>query len=166
MFKFSKKYREHSARLHHHIKETLSPAFQFLKGKSRFEGRKRLFVRWSGKNPKKVMVAYSIAAVLLLACNIAGLVYPTSNEVDRDPLNLSRLSSSQEVFNGMSEINNNRQILRSTVEQYAEKSLAVAYRLDSLIKVENKTHQDSLDIAILYRKLNPTQNNSHEPETN
>lgn len=154
MFGFKRKGREQSAKFHSTLKGFLMPMLNNLFIKTRYRGRARLINRWGRKHPKKVIWLYSASAVLLLGLNLPGLFIPQNNNPGRDPLRLEDMAKTGSVFDGMTDINRNREAIQSAVSDYAKVNVELCLRLDSLISLENKTATDSLEIMQLYRKLN------------
>lgn len=158
MFGIKRKGREHSSKLFEELQHRIVPMLQWIGSKARYNGRKRLFCRWGRKNPKKVIIYYASIASMLLVWNIMGMVLPRNSvksNKSSDPLKLESVADGNNVFDGMTQINSNRESIKNAVQDYAEANLKIANRLDSLIRLDHKSRHDSIEIVRLYRKINP-----------
>lgn len=155
MLGIKKRGREQSAKLHRIIRDNIAPYVARLSQRIRFPARKRLANRWGRRNPKKVVAMYAVFALAAILWNGLGLVHSReSRRQTKDPLGFSGMTAVANPFDGMAEINMNREAIRSSLTDVAEVNMRLAQRLDSLCSKESLTRNDSLEIVRIYRKLN------------
>lgn len=161
MYGIKRKGREQSAKVHGAIKNSLKPFFEMLSAKTRYPARKVIINRWGRHHPKRVVCLYGMFAVIILSFNIMGhFLHDSSNTTtNSDVLNIARKSSVNPV-QGMSQININRKVIGSTMQDYADVNISLAHRLDSLVRLDGKSRQDSIEILNIYKKLIKTRNNN------
>lgn len=157
MFGIKRKGREQSVRFFGSLRSRIAPFLGSIFEKTRYNARKRLFIRWGRKNPRTIVWSYACFAVVILGWNILGSVYSGNRETahEDDFLKLKAMAASGEMFDGMANINRNRECIQSAVSEYAKLNMDIARRLDSLMNVENKTRKDTLELMELYYKIKP-----------
>ena len=155
MFGIKRKGREQSEKIHRFLRERLRHIFLSLSGRLRYSGRSRLFKRWGRKNPRKAMMYYACFVVVILGWNVMGMVSVSRHETVSkrvDPLKL------KDMFDGMMTINKNREAIQSSISDYANAGILLTMKLDSLLNLDIKSREDSLEIAGIIEKLNIKEN--------
>ncbi len=161
MFGIKRKGREQSEKIHRFLRERLRHIFLSLSGRLRYSGRSRLFKRWGRKNPRKAMMYYACFVVVILGWNVMGMVSVSRHETVPkrvDPLKLKEMSVADDMFDGMMTINKNREAIQSSISDYANAGILLTMKLDSLLNLDIKSREDSLEIAGIIEKLNIKEN--------
>lgn len=164
MFGIKRRGREQSAKIHRLISGAVAPWIERVSGRLRFPARKRLLNRWGSRHPRRVVALYAAFAVSILLWNVAGLVIGSPEKGGSDPLGLAqRLEGNP--FDGMLDVNRNRESIREAVSELAETNVRLANRLDSLCSLRVKTRRDSIEIMTICNKLNNKTVKPDEPKT-
>lgn len=161
MFGIKRKGREQSARVYELLKERLVPVFQVLSGKLRYSGRRRLFIRWGRNNPRKAVSYYACFVVAILGWNVSYITGASGHETAADtddPLKLREMTVMGDMFDGMMKINKNREAIHASISDYANAGISLTMKLDSLLNIDIKTGEDSLEIVRIIETLNIKEN--------
>lgn len=137
------------------IKSGLSPLIAHINQKLRLQGRIRLTNRWAAKNPKKFLVSFLVIMCLIISIDI--IVTTTINKTHvKNPI--SNVAKVDDVFDGMRQIENNRENIKMYFSKMIDDGINLNNKLDSINKIENKTHTDSLEMQRIMAKLNVISN--------
>ena len=68
------------------------------------------------------------------------------------------MSVADDMFDGMMTINKNREAIQSSISDYANAGILLTMKLDSLLNLDIKSREDSLEIAGIIEKLNIKEN--------
>lgn len=141
------------------IKESVFRPTKAFLTKIRFNARKRLVNRWARKNPKAFMLSYLGIALVFVALNCLDIVFGfTTNSNDSNLLGEEELSVVSNRIKQSEIIESNRKMLFSEYNRFAELSNQRILELDSLMKLSEKSHTDSVRIVQLYTALEKTLN--------
>lgn len=163
MFGIKRKGREMSAKLHKAIQVNLSPIIQKYSDRFKIQRKIRIANIWARKHPKKFMLNYVAFAVLLLGITLyADFSFSKRDEDAFDLKSIPSFSHRLQSLNN-TEIQNER--LKIEIAELGSKGMELYNELDSMMKLPNKTHEDSLKIISTYNILNNTFNNHQEYES-
>lgn len=107
------------------------------------------------------MMYYACFVVVILGWNVMGMVSVSRHETVSkrvDPLKLKEMSVADDMFDGMMTINKNREAIQSSISDYANAGILLTMKLDSLLNLDIKSREDSLEIAGIIEKLNIKEN--------
>lgn len=137
------------------LQDLVSPVVRKLSAYTRYHGRKRLANRWARHNPKKFMYSYiSLAAVILIYTIVSTFLFEKKQE--KRVFSVSQTMS--EVDMHQNRIRENEMLIKAEIKSFAEESILMANELDSLSKLETKTHSDSVRMANLLNALSTAYN--------
>lgn len=132
-----------------------SPVMQKLSAYTRYYGRKRLADRWARHNPKKFMYSYiSLASVILIYTVVSTFLYEEKQE--KRSFSMSQTMDNVDIH--QNKIRENEMRIKAEIKSFAEESILMANELDSLSKLDNKTHSDSIRILNLFDILSNAYN--------
>lgn len=156
MFGLKKKGRESSKKIHSVIIKLLYPYGKRLKSGMRIESRIRIANRMARAHPKRVMIGYSLFAVTIFTATIlSDLVFSHRNTTDTS----LRLDEIPVINQGMSYISiseANNEKLKQELSEMGKKGMILYQEMDSLSKLQTKSHEDSLRISNIYNILTQT----------
>lgn len=143
------------------IKSGLNPLLLHLNQKWRLQGRKRLLNKWAFKNPKLFFASFLIIMVVIISGNFVIPAFINNKAKNERPL--SNIARVDDVFNGMREIENNRENIKLYFAKIIENGQNLNNQLDSINQIERKTHNDSVKMKKIITQLNVISNIlSHE----
>lgn len=119
--------------------------------KWRLKGRIKLCNRWAKKNPKKFMVYFFSLMMLILAFDLISLAF---FHEDRLKAPITGLVQANSYFEKRRNIDQNRERAKEKYEELIQKGNILLNQLDSLKNIPQKTHKDSIELAITVRQLN------------
>lgn len=156
MFGIKRKGREKAAKFHKAIEEYLRPLVQKGADKIKLHRRIRIANIWARRHPKRLMTYYTIFALALLSITLISDF--TSTKQTEDVLGIKSIPSMSHRLKSINntEIQNER--IRMEIAELGKKGQVIYEELDSLMKLPNKTHADSLKILSTYKILNETFN--------
>lgn len=137
------------------IKSGLSPLISHINQKWRLQGRIRLTNRWAAKNPKKFLASFLIIMGLIISTDI---IVTSFIKKDHEKNPFSDVAKVDNVFNGMRQIENNRENIKMYFSKMIDDGINLNNKLDSINKIENKSHTDSLEMQRIIAKLNVISN--------
>ena len=157
MFNIKKKGREKARKFHVAIKAQFSPLLARLGEKLRIGARVRWANKWAKRHPKRLMVNYSAFAALLIGFTLLIDGYQISKR-NTDTLGLKSIPSMRHRLQSLNNTEIQHERIRQEVYALGQKGMTICNELDSLMKLPNKTHEDSLRIYRNYEILNNTFN--------
>lgn len=156
MFKLKKKGKESASRIHSAIRGWAAPWCERISQKIRLHGRVRLANIWGRKHPKLLMWYFCGIMVLNI---LLGTAYSLFVEHRDEPaLDPERFASSMKVFDGLQQVNRNREAVKESYRTLMATGNTVLNELDSLMAIKEKNHQDSIEILIRYQKIQTLNN--------
>lgn len=90
--------------------------------------------------------------LLILVGDIVSTILVT-NKGSEDSLRLAELSEQTKFLDEMQQIKRNSESIKIQQEKLVAQGNLLIYHLDSLANLKTKTHEDSVQIASLYYKL-------------
>lgn len=164
MFGNKRKRKVNTNKINDAIKDCLSPSIQKASEKIKFHRKIRIANIWARKHPKKLMAYYVTFALCLLSVT---LIFDfLSKKKTNDGLDLKLMPTINHRLNNIynTEIQNEK--IRMALGELGAKGMELYQELDSLIRIPNKTHEDSVKIYSTYNILNNTFNKqqAHEPK--
>ena len=106
--------------------------------------------KWASENPAKTMYA-------TVGCLLFSLIIGAFLTLGRKPNETDNFMNGMEhvepLFIGMQQIQDAKAYHQSIIEDMAQKGQAIKHELDSLVRIPEKTHDDSLQIVIRYKQL-------------
>lgn len=157
MFKIKRKGRENALRLHNAIKTQFYPLLSIIGERLRLKGRIRWANIWAKSHPKRLMFNYSAFAVLLLGFTLLFDGYQLSKNND-DTQGLHSIPSMRHRLQSLNNSEIQHEKIRQGITALGQKGMKIYNELDSLMKLPNKTHEDSVRIYRNYEILNNTFN--------
>lgn len=152
MAKYSKKIKENVDSFYSHIGSSILSLKGKWWNKYRVKSRLRWLNIWACGHRKKFF-AYSIGVMIaILACDIVSSI-ALAGRSDSDPLRLGELTEQTSFLDEMQQIKRNSETIKNQQEKLVAQGNLIINRLDSLTKLKTKTHDDSVQIVSLYRKL-------------
>lgn len=156
MFGLRKRKNRQPSQLMRAIGLLVSPILASIRKKIRYNGRARLLNRWGRKSPRKVWYMYVCMGLILITVNIVQLIFHSkSSGVSNYVADMPLLSYDNKV--NMFDIVRNNQDINDKIEQYTSESRRLLAELDTLVKKDVKSHQDSIRILTIYNTLKPRQ---------
>lgn len=137
------------------VKSGLTPLISHINQKWRLQGRIRLTNRWAAKNPKKFMVSFLIIMGFIISTDIIITSFIKQGQ-EKNPL--SNIANVDDVFDGMRQIENNRENIKMYFSKMIDDGIKLNNQLDSINKIERKTPTDSLEMQRIMAKLNVISN--------
>ena len=151
MKSLKKTLRECRLRTHEKIRAWLKPRMESIGIRFRLAARIRLANRIAGKHPRRTFGCVVGLLLVALAGNIAFTsLYAGSHQ---DKPDVSMIASLAPVFDGFHKIHAGKTVQRNTLQELADKGVAIKRELDSLIRIPVKTHADSIRIIRQYNRL-------------
>lgn len=128
----------------------LKPKVGAFGKRHRIGARIRLANNWAVRHPKKTF-AYTVGALLaVLICDIAVTGLKAENDM---PGGNVAIANMEPIFNGFRTIQSNKESHRRELDNLAMEGKVVKLELDSLIRLSDKSHEDSLRIIHRYNRL-------------
>ena len=120
--------------------------------------RERIAVanKWATENPAKTM--YATVGCLLFSL-IVGAFLTLGSKPDETDNFMNGVEHVEPMFLGMQRIQDAKAYHQSIIEDMAQKGQVIKHELDSLVRIPEKTHDDSLQIVIRYKQLEMIVNN-------
>lgn len=162
MFKLKRKGSDKACRLHKAIENIMSPLLRNCGEKLQLQRRIRIANIWARRHPKALMGYYLTFAIGLLAITITIDLMTSGTKKDHtlDLKSIPSMSHRLQSLN-LTEIQNEK--IKMELTELGLKGQKLYNELDSLMKIPNKTHADSVRIIQTYNILNDTFNtNRHE----
>lgn len=144
MFGIKKKGRQAAAKYHGFLSQLFNTQKESWRKKTRFEGRKRLTNIWAKKHPYRIVAIYGILAVVLISWNVVEYIY--FKDRNEDKTEYQDLKATRTAFNSISVLANNEEIMREEISNLGMKGEQMLEELDSLCKLQSKSHADSIRI--------------------
>ena len=161
MKSFRKTLQESRLKTHHLIRSWLQPKLG-AGTKYRLAGRIRLANIWARKYPKRTFAYVTGSLFFLLASTV--FIDGIGQQNKREP-DVSSIAQLEPIFAGFRTIQANKSIHRSTLTELTHEGQLLRVKLDSLIAIPRKSHQDSIHIVQSYNRLESIvkslQNNDH-----
>lgn len=155
LFRHKKKDKSKPSAIGLLLHDLVSPVIQKLSAYTRYHGRKRLANRWARHNPKKFMYSYiSLAAVILTYTVVSTFIF----EKKQEKRAFSVAQTLGDVDMHQNRIRENEMLIKAEIKSFAEESILMANELDSLSKLETKTHTDSVRMVNLLNALSSAYN--------
>lgn len=151
MKSLKKTLREGRLRTHEKIRSWLKPKIESIGTRFRLAARIRLANRIAGKHPRRTFGCVVGLLLVALAGNIAFTSLYAGRNPDRPEVDM--IASMDPVFSGFHKIQVGKTVQRNTLQQLADKGVAIKQELDSLIMIPVKTHADSINIIRQYNRL-------------
>lgn len=162
MKSFRKTLQESRLKTHHLIRSWLQPKLGAVGTKYRLAGRIRLANIWARKYPKRTFAYVTGLLFFLLASTV--FIDGIGQQNKREP-DVSSIAQLEPIFAGFRTIQANKSIHRSTLTELTHEGQLLRVKLDSLIAIPRKSHQDSIHIVQSYNRLESIvkslQNNDH-----
>lgn len=134
------------------INEIYSPIRNQLNKKWKLQVRIRLANRWARQKPRRIMIAFLIAMGIIICTDI--LVTSLISKDKKSEMPIESIMSVENVFNGLRKIENNRENIRQYYSQLVADGTKLTNQLDSINRIEHKTHKDSLELKRIMDRLN------------
>lgn len=164
MFGIKKKGRATTQKLHSFLKDLLSPVAFRIANKLRMQGRMRLANRWARKHPKYFISGYCILAVTILSGTLLWDFMIRDRSEDKESI-MSSIVPINHRLKYLEIYEANQQMLKNEIAELGRRGMVLYNEMDSLMRIENKTREDSTRIACIYTNLNSIFNNKqHESE--
>ena len=127
----------------------LRPRMGAIGSRYRLAARIRLANSWATKHPKKTF-GYVVGALLTVL--VADIAFTGARAEMNNP-ELARIANVEPIFNGFRTIQANKDAHRKTVMEVAAQGQTIRQELDSMIRIPDKSHADSLGIIKRYNRL-------------
>lgn len=117
---------------------------------------------WCSAHPKKffwitvgILGFFAFVTIISLGFDFLKLKQQSSEVVAVEKSDMSNISDSAVVNNvkGLRDIDNNRNVIRSETQDMIARGQKISAELDSLLKLPEKTHEDSIMILQDYKSL-------------
>lgn len=151
MESLKKSLHEGRLRTHEKIRSWLQPGMERIGTRLRLAARIRLANRMAGKHPKRTFCGVVGLLVAALVGNIAFASMYAGDTPDRPETDM--IASMEPVFDGFHRIQAGKTVQRNTLQKLAHEGVAVKKELDSLIRIPEKSHADSVHIVRQYNRL-------------
>ena len=142
MKSFRKTLQESRLKTHHLIRSWLQPKLGAVGTRYRLAGRIRLANIWARKHPKRTFAYVTGSLFFLLASTV--IIDSMTLSDQREP-DVSSIAQLEPIFSGFRTIQANKSVHRTTQ--------LLREKLDSLIAIPHKSHQDSIHIVQSYNRL-------------
>ena len=113
--------------------------------------------RWSLEHPRQFMrITVGTGSFLLVITifSLAASMFRRGEETQQDGAFVTNaVQDIQPVMNGMRQIRNRQKVENHELKNLTERGLQIKDELDSLLTLEDKTHEDSARIVADYRQL-------------
>lgn len=164
MFGIKKKGRANALKFHAFLRDILSPLFLKIGRMLRIEGRSRMANRWARRNPRAFMTGYCIVAALIFSVTVLLDFLPGDKPKEETDL-VSSIVPINNRLKYLDSYETNQQLLKAEIAEMGRKGQKLYNEMDSLMKIEDLTRNDSARIADIYNNLNTTFNNRrNEPK--
>ncbi len=160
MFGIKRKGREKSAQLHKALESHLSPIVRKFSERIQLQRKIRIANIWAKRHPKKLMIYYSTFAFCLLGLTLLADFWTT--EAPNDSLGMKDIPSMSHRLQSLNRTDMQNERIKQELGELGVKGMALYNQLVSLMKIPNKTPQDSVRIFSTYNILNNTFNKQQE----
>ena len=113
--------------------------------------------RWSLEHPRQFMritVGTGSFLLVITVFSLAASMFQRGEETQQDGAFVTNaVQDIQPVMNGMRQIRNRQKVENHELKNLTERGLQIKDELDSLLAIEDKTHEDSARIVADYRQL-------------
>lgn len=150
MKSFRKTLQESRLKTHHLIRSWLQPRLGAVGTRYRLAGRIRLANIWARKHPKRTF-AY-VTGSLFSCWQVPWPIDSMTLSDQREP-DVSSIAQLEPIFSGFRTIQANKSVHRTTLTELTHEGQLLREKLDSLIAIPHKSHQDSIHIVQSYNRL-------------
>lgn len=110
----------------------------------RVNARVRLANRYARKHPRRVFISLSAILMLVFAANILLALMTGKGKESSVPPDFINVS---EVYAKMADLKERQKVIESEKLELARYTMSLMERVDSLSRLEDMTHEDSLELA-------------------
>lgn len=142
-------FRSKSQEAHSHLHTLAGELYAKLLNKLRWNGRVRLANRWASRNPRKwAIYTYCAFFLIFLSCFI-----PVNKGDDKKTLGLEDVTDIRPVVNGLNHIQSLNDARNRSIVELSVTVAQLKNEYDSLMSIADKSHDDSLRIYHVAKKL-------------
>lgn len=134
---------------HQAVSGWLRPRMGAIGTRYRLAARIRFANKWATRHPKKTF-GYVVGTLLMVL--VADIAFSGARAEMNNP-DLARIANVEPIFNGFRTIQSNKDAHRKTVMELAAQGQTIRQELDSMIRIPDKSHADSLGIIRRYSRL-------------
>lgn len=156
MFGIKKKGRQRAKEIHDSLNGYLFPWYRKFLSKIASHRKMKELEKWAISNKKKFTVSIALFFLGLISINL--ISYSMFKNKDNGNSLFPKIETENQILSGIQSIRDNNDMIRSETSKLIATGEKLINQFDSIGRISNKTHEDSVKLVVLYEKINMISN--------